>query len=94
MNDTSVLFNPGFIVCTPGALRALTLAQISGQALIDRHLSGDFGEIDDEDRERNLVAIEEGARVLSSYRLPSQTVVWVITEADRSATTLLLPSEC
>ena len=55
------------------------------------HVRGDFGEVDEEDQVRNLAAIEGNRRVLSSYRLP--TVVWVITEADRSATTLLLPSE-
>ena len=91
MNGTTILFNPGSIVCTPGALRALTLAQTSAQALIDRHVRGDFGEVDEEDQVRNLAAIEGNRRVLSSYSLP--TVVWVITEADRSATTLLLPSE-
>jgi len=94
MPENHFLFQSGAIVCTPGALRALLMAQTSAADLIERHLRGDFGEIDEEDRQRNLVAInEEGRRVLSRYRLRTQTVIWAITEADRSVTTLLLPDE-
>ena len=86
-------FPLGRLLATPGALRAL--AQV-GQAplwLLARHSSGDFGELTPDDRYENEIAVEHGFRVLSSYRLGSGTVVWVITEADRSATTILLPQE-
>ena len=89
MAETSFLFQSGAVVCTPGALRALTKAQANGRELIGCHLGGDFGELCAEDQEQNRLAIEQGARVMSSYRLPTQVTVWIITEADRSVTTLL-----
>jgi len=93
MSDKPVLFDAGFIVRTPGAVAALITVQVSESSLIERHLSGDFGEIGPEDQATNRRAIAEGGRVMSSYRLDARTKVWVITEADRSVTTLLLPSE-
>ena len=93
MADTPHLFQPGHIVSTRGALRALIQARIDGRTLVERHLRGDFGELCTDDREQNSLAIQLGARVLSSYLLPTQQKVWVITEADRSVTTLLLPEE-
>ena len=93
MADKAVLFDTGFIVRTPGALLALIEAQVTESRLIERHLSGDFGELCDEDQASNRHSISEGGRILSSYQVDEQTKVWVITEADRSVTTLLLPSE-
>jgi hypothetical protein len=93
MSEKSVLFDSGFVVRTPGALVALIAAQVTESSLVERHLSGDFGELDAEDREQNRRAIAEGGRVMSSYPIDTHTKVWVITEADRSVTTLLLPSE-
>ena len=93
MAETTFLFQPGAVVCTPGALRALTKAQTNGRDLIGRHLGGDFGELCAEDQQQNRLAIEQGSRVISSYRLPTQVSLWIITEADRSVTTLLLPDE-
>ncbi len=93
MTETTNLFHPGAIVSTPGALRALVKAQTNGLDLVARHLRGDVGVTGAEDREQNHLAIECGARVISSYLLPTQVTLWVITEADRSATTLLLPDE-
>lgn len=61
-------------------------------SIIRRHLTGDFGEIDQEDRQENLLSIEHGYRVMSSYTI-TDTKVWVITEADRSITTLLFPED-
>jgi len=77
----------------PGALLALIEAQVSESSLIERHLSGDFGELGPEDQEHNRRAITEGGRVMSSYPIDTRTKVWVITEADRSVTTVLLPDE-
>lgn len=93
MSEKSVLFDAGYVVRTPGALVALVAAQVSETRLIERHCSGDFGELDAEDQQANRRAIAEGGRVLSSYALDTHTTVWVITEADRSVTTLLLPEE-
>ena len=81
------------MVRTPGALLALVEAQVTESRLIERHLSGDFGELCDEDRASNRHAIHQSGRIFSSYQVDAQTKVWVITEADRSVTTLLLPSE-
>jgi hypothetical protein len=88
-----VLFDTGYIVRTPGALLALIDAQVSETSLIDRHMSGDFGELCTEDETQNRRAIECGGRVFSSYAVTPSVKVWVITEADRSVTTVLLPSE-
>ena len=54
---------------------------------------GDWGDVPDEDKEENNLSVYKGFRILSSYRLQTGVKVWVITEADRSATTFLLPSE-
>jgi hypothetical protein len=60
--------------------------------LLRRHLSGDWGELDAHDRRENARSLKHGFRVLSSYPVGGQKV-WIITEADRSSTCLLLPSE-
>ncbi len=83
----------GEVVATMGALKALALARVEPGELLARHLSGDWGEIPPEDVKENRLSLEHGWRVLSSYPLSTGSKVWVITEADRSATTLLLPEE-
>jgi hypothetical protein len=93
MSEQSVLFPLGLVVRTPGALLALIEAGATEYSLISRHEGGDFGDLCDEDRRANEQALLEGTRVFSSYRLRTGATVWVITEADRSATTLLLPDE-
>ena len=96
MTDTMLqgpLFPYGRAVATPGALAALSLAGIAPEALLDRHVRGDWGELCEEDRQMNAEALSTGGRLLSAYALPDGTRVWIITEADRSATTLLLPHE-
>jgi hypothetical protein len=82
----------GAIYATPGALRVLDRAGVSPTTLLARHASGDWGDVPPEDAQENRLSIERGFRVLSSYRVADERV-WVITEADRSSTTLLLPSE-
>ena len=86
-------FNPGRVVATPGALAAL---EASGESLSDyltRHLSGDWGDVDAEDARENELSLKRGWRLLSAYTLKSGTKIWVITEANRSSTCLLLPEE-
>ena len=87
------LFELGQVVATPGALDALATAGVMHTALIARHISGDWGDLCAEDKESNQDALTTGARILSAYTLATKQRVWVITEWDRSATTLLLPSE-
>ena len=91
--DLKPLFRLGQIVGTQGALRALTEARQHPVELLARHVTGDWGDLPEEDREENRLSVEKGYRVFSSYRLQTGTKVWVITEWDRSVTTLLLPSE-
>lgn len=87
------LFAIGSVVATPGAVEALNQACQSPWALLSQHLSGAWGECDDEDRAANDRAVEDGDRIMSVYRLSTGETVWVITEADRSSTCLLLPDE-
>jgi hypothetical protein len=86
-------FGLGMVVATPGALEVLGHFEVSPSALVERHASGDWGEIPSEDARENELALERGFRVLSSYPLSGGFRVWVITERDRSLTTILLPAE-
>ncbi len=86
-------FSLGEIVATPGALEALQEAKETPLCYILRHVSGDWGELDAHDRRENERSLRLGFRLLSSYTLPTKERIWIITEADRSATTLLLPEE-
>ncbi len=81
----------GNVVITPNALGQLTPADI--QLGLQRHSAGDWGELDVEDRQENDRALQSGMRLLSSYRSTGGATYWIITEADRSATTLLLPED-
>jgi hypothetical protein len=85
------LFPLGRVVATPGALDAL--APEEPVSLLRRHQSGDWGEVDGHDQRANKQALEDGTRILSAYVAARGERVWVITEADRSSTCLLLPSE-
>src|SRR5229473_925520 len=88
------LFPLGQIVATPGALAALGKAGQTPLEFLAWHVRGDWGELCEEDHKENQLSLERGFRLLSSYRTSSgDTKVWVITEADRSVTTLLLPEE-
>ncbi len=82
----------GKVVATPGALRLLSEVGEDPFDYLARHATGDWGELCAFDRRQNHIALREGLRVLSSYNI-SAGRVWIITEADRSATTLLLPEE-
>jgi hypothetical protein len=86
-------FALGQVVATPGALDALTVSGQLPAEFLQRHASGDWGELCDEDSAENESALKHGFRLMSSYHTKAGTKIWVITEADRSVTTLLLPSE-
>lgn len=86
-------FNPGAVVATPGVLEAFTASGQSPLDFLQRHLAGDWGELDENDVRGNELSLQHGWRILSSYSLSTGVKFWVITEADRSATTFLLPDE-
>lgn len=87
------LFKFGRLLITPGALDALQASGQSPWVFLARHLCGDWGEVDAEDKRLNDEAVKDGNRILSSYATAKGDRVWLITEADRSATTILLPDE-
>ena len=86
-------FPPGRVVATPGALAAIEASGDDPLAFLFRHVSGDWGNVDAHDVRENELGLREGFRLLSSYTLRTGVKVWIITEADRSLTTLLLPEE-
>ena len=86
------LFPLGQIVATPVVLAHLNEHQIHPDAYIRRHQCGDWGDVPPEDAVENDFSVLNGLRVLSSFEIVSERV-WIITEADRSSTTLLFPSE-
>ena len=87
------LFNLGDVVATPQSICVLSESGMSVQSLLQRHATGDWGDVCEEDRVVNNDALQYGDRLLSSYVLSESCKVWVITEWDRSVTTILLPSE-
>ena len=92
-NEPKSLFALGEIVGTPGALDALIEAKQNPAELLVRHVTGDWGDLEDEDKKENELSVKERFRILSAYNLDSGAKVWVITEWDRSVTTILLPEE-
>jgi hypothetical protein len=90
------MFSLGNVVATPGALDLLDRHALNVITILRRHRWGDFGAVCDKGRASNLVAIGNGARILSAYEIGPDCKterLWVLTEADRSSTTLLLPAE-
>ena len=85
-------FPLGQTVATLGALRLLKATSTSPLVLLSRHQAGDWGDVPPEDARENEVSVRDGFRILSSYRVGDEKV-WVITEADRSVTTILRPDE-
>jgi hypothetical protein len=93
MIATNKPFPLGQIVATPGALEALARSGQSPTDFLDRHVAGDWGEVDEHDRQANEDALVDGDRLLSAYQTCLDDRLWVITEWDRSVTTLLLPED-
>lgn len=87
------LFELGQVVATPGALQALEEASQIPEEFLLRHVSGDWGDLDEHDRRENELALEKGFRLFSAYQTSNGVRIWVITEWDRSVTTILLPEE-
>jgi hypothetical protein len=89
----SCKFELGRVVATPGALAAFEQSSEQPIDYLRRHQAGDWGDLCDEDRQENELSLLHGFRLLSAYTLKSGTRLWIISEADRSSTCVLLPSE-
>lgn len=87
------LFQLGEVVATAGAVQTMKQHNIEPQTLLQRHITGDWGVLCKEDAKSNADAVKHGERILSNYPIADNVRIWVITEWDRSVTTLLLPSE-
>jgi hypothetical protein len=91
-------FRPGRIVATPGALEAIQRSRQDPLFFLERHVQGDWGEVDAEDSQANEQSLRDGSRILSVYRTLQGEKLWVITEAEgddghRASTCILLPEE-
>jgi hypothetical protein len=93
MEQDLVALELGQVLATPGAIRALEDAQEKPDTFLARHETGDWGEVGTEDWQENELSVREGFRTLSVYTLSTGVKIWIITEADRSATTILLPED-
>ena len=92
-HPTIPLFSLGQTIATPGALALLEKAQKSPSEFLLRHLRGDWGDLCQDDKAENELSLKHGFRLLSSYPVTDTETIWIITEADGSVTTLLLPAE-
>lgn len=84
-------FPMGQLYCTLGVMALVSHIELESKLL--RHLRCDWGELCEEDKKRNDLALKNGGRLFSAYSCAPNTRIWIITEADRSATTILLPEE-
>ena len=90
---TEPLFSLGKIVATPGAIKALDEAGQNPGVFLERHHCGDWGECDEDDKKEHDLSVRQGFRICSVYYTSAGQKMWIITEADRSSTCILLPDE-
>jgi hypothetical protein len=93
LSTTKPRFPLGQTCATPRALEALSHAGQDAAQFLRRHQSGDWGDLSEEGKQENDFSVDKNLRIFSAYRLSDGTKIWIITEADRSVTTVLLPSE-
>jgi hypothetical protein len=86
-------FPLGQVVATPAAMKALEDAGQTADFFLEKHIQGDYGEVCAEDKQLNEEALIDEGRILSAYKTLKRTRIWIITEADRSSTCILLPEE-
>ncbi|HEY8227266.1 MAG TPA: hypothetical protein VIG25_18480 [Pyrinomonadaceae bacterium] len=86
-------FALGQTYITPAAEEALMIAGQSALEFLRCHMCGDFGELSEDDLRENDLSLKEGFRLLSTYGTAKGQKLWIITEADRSSTTILIPAE-
>jgi hypothetical protein len=91
--NMAIRFQLGLRCITPGAISAFEECGENPHDYLRRHQAGDWGDLCEADRQENEFSLTHGFRLLSSYHLNSEVKIWIITEADRSATTILLPEE-
>jgi hypothetical protein len=91
--STIARFPLGATYITPAAQEALMSAGRTGIEFLRRHVSGDWSDLSEQDAQENETSVRVGLRILSTYRISTGEKLWIITEADRSSTTILLPSE-
>ena len=90
------MFKQGLLVFTAGVNDLVATSSFFAKFVttsLGRHFRGDWGDLDEEDRKSNDRAVKTGERILSAYKDKNGVKIWIITEADRSATTVLFPSE-
>ena len=87
------LFDPGHVGFTVAARAAIRASGDSPWDILTRHITGNWGDLDDHDKAENDYALNRPLRLFSQYSLSNGQPLWIITEADRSATTFLLPEE-
>ncbi len=92
-SPVKALFPLGRILITPGAKDVLDGLPRTASTLLTRHVTGDWSEMNEHDRQENEFSVDKYLRIFSAYSLVDDTRLWIITEADRSATTILLPEE-
>ena len=91
--NPSPLFPMGLIMATPGAIKSMEEAGQDRTELLMRHVTGDWGDLGEEDKQENDFSVDKSLRIFSAYNLESGEKVYIITEADRSSTTILRPEE-
>jgi hypothetical protein len=88
------MFELGTLVATPAALRAFETEGVKPLPYITRHSGGDWGDLGSSDKRANDFAVVHGGRIFSAYVLPTSKIkIWIITEASRDSTTILLPED-
>jgi hypothetical protein len=87
----AVMFEVGQLAITPGAQELIPMKEV--EIALSRHAAGNWGNVCDDDRAQNEWALHNDARLMSVYESDAGEPFWIITEADRSSTTILLPSE-
>jgi hypothetical protein len=93
LNEKSILFSLGKIYLTVGASEALEESNQNPSEFLSLHQKGNWGIVGKEDSQENDFSVKNGFRIISAYKTNSDVKIWIITEADRSSTTVLLPSE-
>lgn len=91
LHPQTARFPLGQLFATPGVLAEVSATDIS--SALARHAMADWGDLDPEDINENNRALEHGSRLFSAYHSSARVKFWIITEWDRSVTTVLLPSE-
>lgn len=93
LSEKAVLFTLGNVYMTIGAREALEESNQQPHEFISKHQTGNWGDLCEADKKENELSLKKGFRILSAYKTSENVKLWIITESDRSATTILLPSE-